>query len=131
VGALIGLPLHPLENHRFDGKLGGTYGSTLAAQNARRVRNISTLLAFGIVCTAVLTMRFRHPEIERPFRYSLWSLRAPDRHSILLLLMFSLPAENWFRLIVWLLLGIVIYFGYGKRHSVLALTGKVWPAPST
>ncbi len=34
--------------------------------------------------------------------------------------MFSLPAENWFGLIVWLLFGIVIYFGYGKRHSVLA-----------
>jgi basic amino acid/polyamine antiporter, APA family len=36
--------------------------------------------------------------------------------------MFSLPGENWLRLIVWLLLGIVIYFGYGKRHSVLART---------
>jgi APA family basic amino acid/polyamine antiporter len=35
-------------------------------------------------------------------------------------LMFSLPAENWFRLIGWLVLGIAIYFGYGKHHSVLA-----------
>jgi basic amino acid/polyamine antiporter, APA family len=36
-----------------------------------------------------------------------------------MLLMFSLPAENWFRLIVWLLLGFAVYFGYGRRHSLL------------
>ena len=34
--------------------------------------------------------------------------------------MFSLPAENWLRLVVWLALGFVIYFGYGRHHSVLA-----------
>jgi APA family basic amino acid/polyamine antiporter len=35
--------------------------------------------------------------------------------------MFSLPAENWWRLFVWLAIGFLIYFGYGRRHSVLAL----------
>jgi APA family basic amino acid/polyamine antiporter len=37
-----------------------------------------------------------------------------------LMLMFSLPAENWLRLVIWLVIGFVIYFGYGRRHSVLA-----------
>jgi amino acid transporter len=37
-----------------------------------------------------------------------------------LLLMFSLPAENWWRLIIWLLIGLVIYFSYGRKHSHLA-----------
>ena len=46
--------------------------------------------------------------------------RAPARHSFLPAVMFSLPTENWFRLIAWLLLGIAIYFGYGKRHSLFA-----------
>ena len=36
-----------------------------------------------------------------------------------LLLMFSLPVENWVRLVVWLLLGFVVYFGYGRKHSVM------------
>jgi len=35
-------------------------------------------------------------------------------------LMFSLPAENWYRLIIWLLIGFAIYFLYGRRHSVMA-----------
>ena len=37
-----------------------------------------------------------------------------------LLLMFSLPEENWWRLIIWLLLGFIIYFSYGRKHSVMA-----------
>ena len=41
-----------------------------------------------------------------------------------LLLMFSLPAENWLRLVVWLLLGFVIYFSYGRKHSVMAMRGE-------
>jgi hypothetical protein len=35
--------------------------------------------------------------------------------------MFSLPAENWLRLLVWLLIGFAIYFGYGRKHSVMAM----------
>ena len=41
--------------------------------------------------------------------------------------MFSLPGENWVRLIVWLALGLVVYFGYGKRHSFLAGHGPAKP----
>jgi APA family basic amino acid/polyamine antiporter len=37
-----------------------------------------------------------------------------------LLLMFSLPVENWWRLLIWLLVGLGIYFSYGRHHSVLA-----------
>jgi len=82
--------------------------------------NIGTLLAFVIVCAAVLVMRHRHPEIKRPFRCPFVPLVPLLGIAFCLLLMFSLPAENWFRLIGWLLVGIVIYFGYGKHHSVLA-----------
>jgi APA family basic amino acid/polyamine antiporter len=95
----------------------GLLGALLPLRMLAELVNIGTLLAFGVVCTAVLIMR---SVIRRSSGAALWSLRAPDRHSILLTVDVSLPAENWFRLIVWLLLGIVIYFGYSKRHSVLA-----------
>ncbi len=79
--------------------------------------NIGTLLAFVIVCSAVLIMRRTHPKAERPFRVPLFPLVPILGILFCLVLMFSLPAENWLRLIVWLVIGAVIYFGYGRRHS--------------
>ena len=82
--------------------------------------NIGTLLAFVIVCSSVLVMRYKHPEAERPFRAPLVPLVPILGIFSCLVLMFSLPPENWWRLIAWLVLGFLIYFGYGRRHSVLA-----------
>jgi basic amino acid/polyamine antiporter, APA family len=82
--------------------------------------NIGTLLAFVIVCTAVLIMRFKHPEAERPFRAPLFPLVPILGILTCSLLMFSLPVENWWRLIIWLLIGFVIYFSYGRNHSVMS-----------
>ncbi len=82
--------------------------------------NMGTLLAFAIVCAAVLIMRRTHPEAERPFRVPFVPLVPILGIASCLLLMFSLPSENWLRLFVWLGLGLVIYFSYGRRHSTLA-----------
>ncbi len=82
--------------------------------------NIGTLLAFTIVCAAVLIMRRTHPEAERPFRAPGVPLIPILGILFCLLLMFSLPSENWMRLFIWLLLGFIIYFSYGRYHSVLA-----------
>ncbi len=82
--------------------------------------NIGTLLAFVIVCAAVLIMRRTNPEAERPFRVPFVPLVPILGIASCLLLMFSLPAENWLRLFVWLAIGFVIYFGYGRKHSVMA-----------
>ncbi len=81
--------------------------------------NIGTLFAFVIVCAAVLIMRRTNPDAERPFRCPL--VPAVPILGILfcLLLMLSLPWENWLRLIIWLALGLVIYWFYGRRHSIL------------
>jgi APA family basic amino acid/polyamine antiporter len=85
--------------------------------------NIGTLLAFVIVCAAVPIMRRLHPEAERPFRVPFVPLLPILGVATCLLLMFSLPAENWVRLAVWLLIGLVIYFFYGRHHSVLGRGG--------
>jgi APA family basic amino acid/polyamine antiporter len=79
-----------------------------------------SVLAFVIVCAAVLIMRRTHPEAERPFRVPFVPLVPILGIASCLLLMFSLPSENWLRLFVWLGLGLVIYFAYGRRHSNLA-----------
>ncbi|HEX2962486.1 MAG TPA: amino acid permease [Ignavibacteriales bacterium] len=81
--------------------------------------NIGTLFAFVIVCAAVLIMRRTHPEAERPFKAP-WVPFVPVAGILTcLMLMFSLPEENWLRLFVWLAIGFVIYFGYGRKHSVM------------
>jgi len=82
--------------------------------------SIGTLFAFVIVCGAVLVMRRTNPDAKRPFRAPLVPLIPILGILTCLLLMFSLPAENWYRLIIWLLIGLVIYFLYGRRHSVMS-----------
>ncbi len=82
--------------------------------------NIGTLLAFVIVCAAVLIMRVKHPEAERPFKAPFYPFVPILGILSCLLLMFSLPVANWWRLFVWLGIGFVIYFAYGRRHSVMA-----------
>ena len=81
--------------------------------------NIGRLLAFVIVCGAVLIMRRSDPNAERPFRAPWVPFTPIAGIALCLLLMFSLPAENWVRLAVWLLIGFLIYFGYGRHHSVM------------
>jgi len=81
--------------------------------------NIGTLLAFVIVCLAVLIMRYLHPEARRAFRCP-WVPAIPVLGALsCLMLMFSLPSENWLRLIVWLVAGMFIYLVYGRHHSVM------------
>jgi len=82
--------------------------------------SIGTLFAFVIVCGAVIVMRRTNPNANRPFRAPLVPLVPILGILTCLLLMFSLPAENWYRLIIWLLIGFAIYFLYGRRHSVMA-----------
>jgi APA family basic amino acid/polyamine antiporter len=82
--------------------------------------NIGTLFAFVVVCAAVLIMRRLEPNAERPFRAPLSPFVPVAGILTCLMLMFSLPAENWYRLIIWLALGMVIYFFYSRHHSVMA-----------
>jgi basic amino acid/polyamine antiporter, APA family len=81
--------------------------------------SIGTLFAFVVVCAAVLVMRRTHSETPRPFRVPLVPLTPILGIAICLLLMFSLPWENWTRLFGWLAIGLVIYFTYSRHHSVM------------
>jgi APA family basic amino acid/polyamine antiporter len=98
----------------------GTTGALIPLRILAELVNIGTLLAFVIVCAAVLIMRITNPNAARPFRAPLGSFSPVAGILLCLMLMFSLPSENWLRLFVWLALGFAIYFGYGRHHSVLA-----------
>ena len=91
--------------------------------------NIGTLLAFAAVCAAVLVLRMTHPHAHRPFRAPWFPLVPLLGIGSTLLLMFSLPKENWWRLFIWLLTGFVIYFFYGRRHSRLRASLQKPPLP--
>jgi APA family basic amino acid/polyamine antiporter len=68
-----------------------------------------------------LIMRRTHPEVRRPFRAPLGSIVPILGILCCLVLMFSLPVENWYRLAAWLVIGLVIYFSYGIRHSRITM----------
>ena len=82
--------------------------------------NIGTLLAFVIVCAAVLVMRYTRPDVPRPFRTPFVPVVPVLGMLANLTLMVSLGWENWARLVIWLVIGLVIYSTYGYHHSRLA-----------
>jgi APA family basic amino acid/polyamine antiporter len=79
--------------------------------------SIGTLFAFAVVSLGVVALRITEPNLNRPFRAPAIWLVGPAGAATSIFLMFSLPADTWLRLAVWLALGLVIYFGYGTRHS--------------
>jgi APA family basic amino acid/polyamine antiporter len=81
--------------------------------------NIGTLLAFVLVCVGVWILRVKRPDLDRPFRTPLVPLVPILGVLACLGLMATLPGDTWIRLLVWLLIGFVVYFAYGRKHSVL------------
>lgn len=86
--------------------------------------SIGTLFAFVIVCAGVLVLRYRSPEIRRPFRTPFVPVVPILGILICLGMMALLPPDTWIRLLVWLFFGLILYFAYGRKHSRLAETSR-------
>jgi len=83
--------------------------------------SIGTLLAFAIVCAGVLVLRYTDPSRARPFRTP-WVPFVPIAGILACFyLMAGLPVDTWARLIIWMAIGLAIYFLYGRRHSKVQL----------
>lgn len=82
--------------------------------------SIGTLLAFTIVCISIIVLRKKRPDVHRPFKTPFVPVIPIIGAAICLLQMMSLPWETWERLIIWMVIGLVIYFTYGIRKSRLA-----------
>lgn len=95
----------------------GLFGALLPINILGELVSIGTLLAFVIVCAGVWILRRRKPDLQRPFKTP-WVPLVPILGIVISgLLMASLPRDTWWRLIVWLIAGLIIYFFYGRYHS--------------
>src|SRR5579864_1232466 len=92
-------------------------GSLVPIGSLGQMVSIGTLLAFVIVCSAVWILRVRRPDLERPFRTPLVPFVPIMGIIVSLGLMAALNGVTWLRLIVWLIIGLVIYFTYSVKHS--------------
>ncbi len=90
--------------------------------------SIGTLFAFILVCAGVWILRVRRPDLPRAFRAPAVPVVATLGILVCTAMIFGLGWETWVRLIVWLLIGFVIYFGYGRRHSLLERGVTTLPA---
>lgn len=118
-------PVHrtPYLSTIYTGIAVGVAAGLLPLQLLGQLVNIGTLLAFVLVCGGVLVLRSRRPDLERPFKTPLVPF-VPIMGMITCFgLMLTLPADTWIRLVVWLLIGFSIYFGYSRKHSVLRTKG--------
>jgi APA family basic amino acid/polyamine antiporter len=107
----------PWKNTILVGVLAAIVGSLTPIDDIGKMVNIGTLLAFVIVCIAVMMLRQTNPDQPRPFRTP-WVPVVP----ILGIgfngyMMYKLGWVNWARLIIWLLIGLVVYFTYSRKHS--------------
>lgn len=81
--------------------------------------SIGTLLAFSLVCIGVMVMRKKMPDAPRAFRTPLVPFVPIAGVVVCGYLMYALPLESWIRLIIWMAIGVLLYFTYGKRNSKL------------
>jgi APA family basic amino acid/polyamine antiporter len=96
----------------------------LPVRDAAKLVSIGTLLAFVLVSLGVLVLRIREPNLPRPFKTPFVWFVAPMGALSSAYLMAYLDKETWIRLLVWLVVGLVIYFSYSRTHSVLASRRK-------
>ncbi len=109
----------PWKNTILVGLLAAVVGSVTPIDDIGKMVNIGTLLAFVIVCIAIMVLRHTNPAQARPFRTP-WVPLVPILGILFNgYMMYKLGWINWARLIIWLIIGLVIYFSYGRYHSRL------------
>jgi APA family basic amino acid/polyamine antiporter len=99
------------------GLLAAMVGSVTPIEIIGDMVNIGTLLAFVIVCIAVMVLRRKDPTRARPFKTPLVPLVPILGIMFNAYMMYTLGKWNWIRLIVWLVIGLFVYFFYSKNHS--------------
>jgi APA family basic amino acid/polyamine antiporter len=100
------------------------FGSLVPIGKLGEMVSIGTLLAFVIVCAAVIILRKRRPDLPRPFRTPMVPLVPILGIIVSVALMLGLNGATWVRLVIWLVIGMVIYFTYSVKHSKVRKLGQ-------
>ncbi len=123
----------PWKNTILVGLLAALIGSVTPIDDIGKMVNIGTLLAFVIVCVAVVVLRRTDPAQPRPFRTP-WMPVVPILGVLFNgYMMYKLGRLNWARLIIWLAIGLIVYFSYGRKHSrvqAALANSSATPAPA-
>ncbi len=98
----------------------GVTAALLPIQEIAELTNIGTLFAFVLVCAGVWILRHIEPDLKRPFHTPLVPMVPILGMFFCAYLMSSLPAVTWIRFFVWMVIGLAIYFSYGRFHSRVA-----------
>jgi basic amino acid/polyamine antiporter, APA family len=98
----------------------GLFAAFIPEDIVGEMTSIGTLFAFILVCAGVWIMRKRRPDLERGFRVAGIPFVATAGIIVCGAMIYGLGWTNWMRLLVWLAIGLVLYFGYGRRHSRLS-----------
>ncbi len=109
----------PYKNTILVGLLAAIVGSITPIDDIGKMVNIGTLLAFVIVCVAIMVLRHTNPNQPRPFRTPLMPLVPILGVLFNGYMMYKLGWVNWARLIIWLAIGLVVYFAYSRKHSAV------------
>ena len=105
----------------------GCFASFIPGDIVGDMTSIGTLFAFILVCAGVWIMRRKHPEIKREFKVPAVGFVSIAGIVVCGAMIFGLGWTNWARLIIWLLIGFIIYFGYSRYNSRLRNPGKFPP----
>ncbi len=109
----------PYKNTILVGLLAAIVGAVTPIDDIGKMVNIGTLLAFVIVCIAIMVLRRTNPAQSRPFRTPLMPLTPILGILFNGYMMYKLGWINWARLIIWLAIGLVIYFSYSRKNSTV------------
>ena len=104
--------------------LTGLFAALVPGNIVGEMTSIGTLFAFILVCVGVVVLRKKNPDFPRAFRTPFVPVIPFLGIAICLMMMYSLGIDNWLRLGIWLLVGLVIYFLYGAKHSKLRQNSK-------
>ncbi len=107
------------------------FSGFLPIQSLGNMTSIGTLLAFVIVCAGVMVMRRTQPDLPRPYRTPLVPLVPILGILVCLGMMAFLDVETWIRLVVWLVIGFAVYFGYSRYHSHLVTDPEASHLPAS
>ena len=106
----------------FSGIIIATIAGLLPIEEAADLVNIGTLAAFTLACSGVMVLRKSQPDLPRPFKVPFYPWTPLLGIILCIYLILHLPMITWLRFFTWLVIGLVIYFGYSRKKSKLNIS---------